>query len=73
MGDALHAVILTCAIKRWQKVPRMIAQVADRAGAGISFDAIAARIRILVENGKLESKGDPSRWRHSEIRLPRSQ
>jgi hypothetical protein len=60
MGEVLDTVILTCAVERWQKVARIIAQVADRAGPGINFDAIAARIDALVEDDKLEAKGDLS-------------
>lgn len=72
MDELLDALILTCAIERLQKVAKIVAQVADRAGAGISFDSIAARIQTLVEEGKLEAKGDLSRWRYSEVRVSRS-
>jgi len=31
--------------------------------------AIAARIRDLVEDGKLQAQGNLARWRHSEVKL----
>jgi hypothetical protein len=68
MDNILDTLIFTCASERWQKVARVIAQVADRAPAGINFDTIAARIKALVGDGKLEAKGDLSRWGHSEVR-----
>ena len=52
------------------KVAKIIAVVSERVGNGPHFDAIAARIRALVEDGKLQAEGDLSRWRHSEVRLP---
>jgi hypothetical protein len=39
--------------------------VADRV-----CDGVAERICALVENGQLESQGNLSRWRHSEVKLP---
>jgi hypothetical protein len=72
MSNALDALILSAAIERWQKVARIIALVSERAGDGTKFDVIAARIRALVDDGKLQAKGDLSRWRYSEVRLPQS-
>jgi hypothetical protein len=72
MSSALDALILSAASERWQKVARIIAVVSQRAGDGTNFDAIAARIRDLVDDGKLQAEGDLSRWRHSEVRLPQS-
>jgi hypothetical protein len=72
MNDALDALILSSASERWQKVARIVAVVSERAGNGPNFDAIAARIRALVEDGKLQPEGDLSRWLHSEVRLPQS-
>lgn len=72
MSNALDALILSAAIERWQKVARIIAVVSERAGDGTNFDAIAGRIRVLVDDDKLQAKGDLSRWRCSEVRLPQS-
>lgn len=68
MDDTWDAMILSVASDRWQKVARIIAVVSERAGNGKHFDAIATRIRALVDLGKLEAKGDVSRWGYSEVR-----
>jgi Protein of unknown function len=68
MDDTWDAMILSAASDRWQKVARIIAVVSERAGNGKHFDAIAARIRALADEGRLEAKGDLSQWRFSEIR-----
>jgi hypothetical protein len=65
-------MILSCAIDRWQKVAKIIALVSNPAADGKDFNTIAVRIRALVDDGKLEAKGDLSRWRYSEVRLPQS-
>jgi hypothetical protein len=70
VNKALDAVILSFAGERWQKVAKIIYLASDGAADGTDFDAIEARIRALVDDGKLEAKGDLSRWRHSEVRLP---
>ncbi len=72
MNDMLDAIILSSASERWQKVAKIIAVVSDRAGDATNLDAIAGRIRILVGVGKLEAKGDLSRWRYSEVRRVQS-
>jgi hypothetical protein len=72
MNDTLDALILSSASERWLKVARIIAHVSERAGDGTNFDTIAARIRALVDDGKLQAKGDLSGWRYSEVRLPQS-
>jgi hypothetical protein len=56
----------TC--ERWLKVARIITRVSDRVPNGPHFEPIAARIRALVDEGKLEAKGDLSQWRFSEVR-----
>jgi hypothetical protein len=71
MDDTWDAIILSAASERWQKVARIIAVVSERTGNGKHFDAIAARIRALVDDGKFEAKGDLSRWRYSEVRRAR--
>jgi hypothetical protein len=73
MDDAWDAMILSAASDRGQKVARIIAVVSERAGNGKHFDAIAARIRTLVDDCKLEAKGDLSRWRYSEVRRVQSE
>jgi uncharacterized protein DUF3658 len=72
MNESLDARILAAASAGWRKVARIVAQVSDRAADGKDFDAIEARIRALVDDGKLEAKGDLSRWRFSEVRRPQA-
>jgi hypothetical protein len=67
MGDGVDALILSSTSSRWQKVARIIALVSDRAADGTSCETIARRIRVLVAEGQLQVKGDPSRWRFSEV------
>jgi Protein of unknown function len=70
MDDTWDAMILSAASARWQKAARIITVVSDRVADGLHFDAVAERIHALVDEGKLEAKGDISRWRYSEVRLP---
>jgi Protein of unknown function len=68
MDDAILAV----AGEQWQKVAMIIGRVVhdgNKLPAEQDYDFIAARIVALVECGKLESQGDLSRWRFSEVRL----
>lgn len=70
MDNAWDDLILSETGERWLKVARIIGRVSDRVAGGPHFDEVAARIRTLVDEGKLEAKGDLSRWRFSEVRLP---
>jgi hypothetical protein len=68
MNKLMDTLILSLTTDRWQKVARIIALVLDRAPDGTDFEMMAGRIRVLVEEGKLQAKGDLTRWTHSEIR-----
>ena len=68
MKDMLDSLILSSVSDRWQKVAKIIAVVSERQSDAANIGAIENRIRALVENGKLETKGDLSQWRFSEIR-----
>jgi len=70
MNKPMDTLILSLTSDRWQKVARIIALVSDSAAEGTDFEMIAGRIRVLVEEGKLQAKDDLSRWRHSEILRP---
>jgi uncharacterized protein DUF3658 len=72
VDNMFDALILSTTSDRWQNVAKIITVVSDRVEGGPHFDAIAARIRALVDEGKLEAKGDISRWRYSEVRRPQS-
>jgi hypothetical protein len=66
----IDASILSLAHDRWQKVAMIVARVAEATACDDDShcDAIADRVRALVNSGRLEAQGDISRWRHSEIR-----
>lgn len=72
MENAWDDLIFSEACERWLKVARIISKVSDRVPDGPHFEEVAARIQALVKEGKLEAKGDLSRWGYSEIRLPQS-
>jgi hypothetical protein len=44
--------------------------IAEKTNFKMSDGALAARIGVLCMEGRLESQGNLSRWRHSEVRLP---
>jgi hypothetical protein len=66
-------LILSLATAHWQKTARVIAKALDHLEGGPSDDGadkVAQRIEHLVKTNRLESQGDLSRWRFSEIRHP---
>jgi len=71
MDDPWDDLIFSETCERWLKVARIIGRVSDRMPNGPHFEQIAARIQGLVDEGKLEAKGDLSRWRYSEVRRGR--
>jgi hypothetical protein len=72
MNDRLDPLILSAASDRWQKVAKIIALASDGGSDPVNVPAIASRIASLVDEGKLEAKGDVSNWRFSEVRRPKS-
>jgi len=73
----IDRLILLVAKDQWRKVAMIISQVlraseheADNTSLDVLADAIADRVQHLAVEGKLQSQGDLSRWRHSEVRLP---
>lgn len=71
--DDLDALILATVDSRWLKVARII--VATSESLGDAFDAghheqIADRIAALAAAGRIESRGDLSRWGFREVRSP---
>ena len=70
----LDALIFAETEKRWLKVARIVGNVFRTIEARcvrLPMDIIAARIVKLAEVGRLESQGNLTMWRHSEVRLPR--
>jgi hypothetical protein len=68
-NNAWDDLIFSEVCERWLKVARIISHVSDRVPNGPHFEEVAARIQALVKEGKLEGKGDLSRWLYSEVRL----
>lgn len=71
--DGLDAAILSRARRGWLKVAMVAAQAMQQRGLGQSdepFDVVVARVRSLVEQGRLQAQGNLSHPRFSEVRLP---
>ncbi len=72
----LDELILSFCDEHWRKVARVFSktmQVLEDRGIQISgavADALDARMKALVNSGRLEAKGNIRRWRFSEVRLP---
>ena len=65
--------ILSCATPHWQKVARMV-MLAERKLSTkyphFSYLLYVERIQLLADQRRLESQGDLSFMRFSEVRLP---
>lgn len=77
MGEdrELDKLILSLAKTRWQKTAMIITKTLKQHEAEFSDERaqeVARRIEHLVKSDWLESQGDLSRWRFSEVRLPGS-
>ena len=71
----LDALIFAETDKCWLKVARIVGNVfrtLETRNIRLPMDIIAARIAKLAEIGRLESQGNLTMWRHSEVRLPQS-
>jgi hypothetical protein len=56
----------------WRKVAVVLAKALQRCeqlGLAISDEALAARIQVLTDSGRIEGVGDLRKWRFSEVRL----
>ena len=65
--------VLSCAFPRWRKVAAIVGFAMDKLGPKYpQFSEVfyAERIRVLAAHGRLESQGDLSYMRFSEVRLP---
>ena len=72
-NETIDKIILSAAAsKEWQKVAMVISKVFDNPEfkeAEATAQDVANRIRVLVEDNKLEATGNIRRWRDSTIRL----
>jgi len=56
--------------RRWQKVAKVLGRASDHfEPLGIRLEVVAARLRYLADNDRIEGAGDLRKWRHSEVRL----
>ena len=70
----LDALILGSASLSWLKVESLIVRIGElceEQNLRFDPDVVASRIATLVRGGDLQGAGDLSRWRHSEVCLPR--
>jgi hypothetical protein len=71
----LDTMILSIIERNWRKTAFVIGRVARRyedRTIQLSYEIIGARIQELAAHGRIESQGNLSMWRHSEVRLPAS-
>src|SRR3989304_1317799 len=71
----LGAVILSTIERDWRKTGRVVFRVVqtfEKRSIQLSDEIIGARIQELAACGPIESQGNLSMWRHSEVRLPAS-
>ena len=69
--SALDDLILSAVDDAWCKVAVLLSRVVDAAnakGLDITGQVIAARLYALVENGRVDAKGNVRRWRAGEVR-----
>lgn len=69
--DNLDAIIFSALTTHWQKIAMIIGTVAGRCkelGYPLSASVIGARIQELEKLSLLETQGNPTMWRHSEVR-----
>jgi hypothetical protein len=68
----LDRMILSAMRLRWRKVAFIVATVGQECedrGIEIPYQEIADRIITLHRDGMINSQGDLTRWRHSEVCL----
>jgi len=71
--EDIDAAILQIATMRWQKTAMVIVKTEEMlrtSNVEASIDDVAGRIYALAARAMLESQGDLSLWRNSEVRLP---
>lgn len=74
MDEAVIAYLST-ATGNWRKVAMVFGRVRETLGAEfpdgeVGHDWFDRRMAALVGTGNLLAKGDITRWRYSEVRLP---
>jgi Protein of unknown function len=71
----IDEVILSVLTPKWRKVAMIIGMAKDvfeNKQIEIDEDTLASRVEALCEEGRIESQGNLSNWRGSEVRLPQA-
>jgi len=71
--NQLDEIILSLVRPQWRKVAMIVAKALNECEIReipANADEIAGRVETLVSENRLESQGNLSNWRHSEVRLP---
>jgi len=58
--------------QHWRKVAKIVTDVLDKyqhLGLPISYEMVAARLKVLADSDLIEGVGDLRMWRYSEVRL----
>ena len=72
----IERIILSFSKKDWLKTAMILAKTLRECEArniDTTYEEIAAKLENLCNLKQLESRGDLSKWRRSEIRLPQTQ
>jgi hypothetical protein len=68
----IDALIFAEMSENWRKVARIVGYAFEtyvKRSIPLSAEVIAARVQELAEVGRIESAGNLTMWRHSEVRL----
>jgi len=70
--DEIDAMLLAQVECRWLKTARVVLGALKAWGNWENWDEdrVTLSMKALVEKGKIESAGDLTNWRFSEVRLP---
>jgi len=69
----IDVLIFDHTVGNWRKMAKIVGDVLTVCRARsmpLNAEVIAARIQELAETGRIESAGNLTMWRYSEVRLP---
>jgi hypothetical protein len=70
----IDAIVLSAMKTQWRKVAMVVATslgLCRERSLPIAAEVFGARILALADSDSIEVRGDPRKWRHSEVRLKR--
>jgi hypothetical protein len=70
--ERFDEIILSAMKPTWRKTAMMVGLVMDRCKElelPVSYEMIAARLKVLADTDRIEGIGDLRMWRNSEVRL----